>query len=63
MEVASQIHSAICDKDVISEMDVSGTVGKRYKRQDEIGTPICVTIDDDTLGPEQLVTIRNRDTR
>ncbi|MFZ2303704.1 MAG: glycine--tRNA ligase [Minisyncoccia bacterium] len=46
--------------------DDNGNVGKRYRRQDEIGTPFCVTIDFDTLGetPEHkdTVTIRDRDT-
>jgi glycyl-tRNA synthetase len=46
--------------------DDNGNIGKRYRRQDEIGTPYCVTIDFDTLGenPELLntVTLRNRDT-
>ncbi len=46
--------------------DDNGNVGKRYRRQDEIGTPFCVVIDFDTLGekPELLntVTIRHRDT-
>jgi len=46
--------------------DDNGNIGKRYRRQDEIGTPACVTIDFDTLGekPELLdtVTLRNRDT-
>lgn len=46
--------------------DDNGNVGKRYRRQDEIGTPFCITIDFDTLGenPELLdtVTIRDRDT-
>ena len=45
--------------------DESGSIGKRYARQDEAGTPFCVTIDFDTLGekPELLdtVTIRFRD--
>ena len=45
--------------------DESGSIGKRYARQDEIGTPFCVTIDFDTLGekPELLdtVTLRHRD--
>ncbi|HEY5345665.1 MAG TPA: His/Gly/Thr/Pro-type tRNA ligase C-terminal domain-containing protein, partial [Verrucomicrobiae bacterium] len=45
--------------------DEGGSIGKRYARQDEIGTPFCVTIDFDTLGekPELLdtVTIRHRD--
>jgi glycyl-tRNA synthetase len=46
--------------------DDNGNVGKRYRRQDEIGTPWCVTVDFDTLGenPELLntVTLRDRDT-
>lgn len=47
--------------------DDNGNVGKRYRRQDEIGTPHCVTIDFDTLGEEKpehtdTVTVRDRDT-
>jgi glycyl-tRNA synthetase len=47
--------------------DDNGNVGKRYRRQDEIGTPYCVVIDFDTLGEEapehaDTVTVRNRDT-
>ena len=41
--------------------DVTGSIGKRYRRQDEIGTPYCVTIDFDTL-EDGTVTIRDRDT-
>jgi glycyl-tRNA synthetase len=43
------------------EFDDNGNVGKRYRRQDEIGTPYCVTIDFDTL-ESGVVTVRNRDT-
>ena len=43
------------------EFDDNGNVGKRYRRQDEIGTPYCVTVDFDTL-EDSAVTIRNRDT-
>jgi glycyl-tRNA synthetase len=43
------------------EYDVSGTIGKRYRRQDEIGTPFCITVDFDTL-TDNAVTIRDRDT-
>ncbi|MCX6799752.1 MAG: glycine--tRNA ligase [Candidatus Falkowbacteria bacterium] len=43
------------------EFDDNGNIGKRYRRQDEIGTPYCVTIDFDTLENES-VTIRERDT-
>jgi glycyl-tRNA synthetase len=45
----------------ISEYDEVGSIGKRYRRQDEIGTPYCVTIDFDTLDNKD-VTIRDRDT-
>ena len=47
--------------------DDNGNIGKRYRRQDEIGTPVCITIDFDTLGEsgdekKDTVTVRNRDT-
>ena len=41
--------------------DETGTIGKRYRRQDVIGTPFCITIDDDTMN-NNTVTIRDRDT-
>lgn len=41
--------------------DASGAIGRRYRRQDEVGTPFCITIDTDTL-TDQTVTIRDRDT-
>ena len=41
--------------------DEAGSIGKRYRRQDEIGTPYCLTIDFDTL-EDDTVTIRDRDT-
>ncbi len=43
------------------EYDDTGSIGKRYRRQDEIGTPFCITIDFDTL-EDQNVTVRDRDT-
>jgi len=43
------------------EFDVTGSIGKRYRRQDEIGTPYCVTVDFDTEN-DNCVTVRNRDT-
>ena len=43
------------------EFDVSGAIGRRYRRQDEIGTPFCVTFDFDTLD-DNAVTVRERDT-
>ena len=41
--------------------DDSGNIGKRYRRQDVIGTPFCITVDDETM-EKGTVTIRNRDT-
>ena len=43
------------------EYDLSGSIGKRYRRQDEIGTPYCITVDFDTL-ENGTVTVRDRDT-
>ncbi|WP_066078724.1 glycine--tRNA ligase [Pseudoclavibacter albus] len=43
------------------EYDEAGAIGRRYRRQDEIGTPFCITVDFDTL-EDQAVTIRERDT-
>lgn len=42
------------------EFDDAGAIGRRYRRQDEIGTPFCVTIDFDTL-EDNAVTVRERD--
>jgi glycyl-tRNA synthetase len=44
-----------------SQYDDSQSIGRRYRRQDEIGTPLCVTVDFDTVEKDQAVTIRNRD--
>jgi glycyl-tRNA synthetase len=43
------------------DFDDSGAIGRRYRRQDEIGTPFCITVDFDTLD-DQAVTVRERDT-
>ena len=43
------------------DVDVAGSIGRRYRRQDEVGTPLCVTVDFDTLD-DRAVTIRDRDT-
>jgi glycyl-tRNA synthetase len=44
----------------VTELDVAGSIGRRYRRQDEVGTPFCVTVDFDTLTDDQ-VTVRERD--
>ena len=48
------------------DFDDAGSIGKRYRRQDEVGTPFCVTVDFDTVGDENTpadncVTVRERD--
>ncbi|HEX5587468.1 MAG TPA: glycine--tRNA ligase [Acidimicrobiia bacterium] len=43
------------------DVDVAGSIGRRYRRQDEVGTPLCVTVDFDTID-DKAVTIRDRDT-
>lgn len=59
-EKASQLYADLA-KEFDVDYDESGSIGKRYRRQDEIGTPLCVTVDFDTL-ENDTVTVRNRDT-
>jgi len=58
-EKAKEILS-ILSSHLMCTMDLTGSIGKRYRREDEIGTPFCVTVDFDTLEDES-VTIRDRD--
>lgn len=60
VEQARAIHNQL-KKQFRTEFDDNGNVGKRYRRQDEIGTPYCVTVDFDTL-TDNAVTVRDRDT-
>lgn len=48
-------------KDFVVDFDDAGSIGKRYRRQDEIGTPVCITVDFDTA-QDGCVTVRDRDT-
>ena len=59
-EKAQEVYENLSKK-FVCDYDESGSIGKRYRRQDEIGTPYCVTIDFDTL-ENNTVTIRDRDT-
>ena len=59
-EKAEEIYTNLSKK-FMCEYDETGSIGKRYRREDEIGTPYCVTIDFDTLN-DNCVTIRDRDT-
>lgn len=57
---AREVYDKLAKQFMVS-FDEAGSIGKRYRRQDEIGTPMCVTIDFDTL-EDNTVTIRDRDT-
>ena len=59
-EKADEVYQKLIKK-YNCEYDDAGSIGKRYRRQDEIGTPVCITIDFDTLEDES-VTVRDRDT-
>ncbi|MDH5685921.1 MAG: glycine--tRNA ligase [Hadesarchaea archaeon] len=59
-EKAREVHEALRAGGLMAEYDDSGSIGRRYARADEIGTPYCVTIDHQTL-EDDTVTIRNRD--
>ncbi len=62
VEKAREVY-AMLKKDIKGVVfDDNGNIGKRYRRQDEIGTPFCVTIDFDTIEKDAGVTVRNRDT-
>lgn len=57
---AEKVYTELC-KDFVCDYDESGSIGKRYRRQDEIGTPICITYDFDSE-EDGCVTVRDRDT-
>ena len=59
-EIAKDIYRAL-KKEFPAFYDEGGAVGRRYRRQDEVGTPYCITVDGQTLD-DQTVTIRDRDT-
>ncbi|MDD4627792.1 MAG: glycine--tRNA ligase [Candidatus Peribacteraceae bacterium] len=60
-------NKVIQETNLVVDFDVTGSIGKRYRRQDEIGTPKCITVDFGTLGEDEkqgakdTVTIRDRD--
>ncbi len=59
-EKAQELYRKLSSK-FMTTYDESGNIGKRYRREDIIGTPFCVTVDDDTIN-NNTVTVRNRDT-
>jgi len=59
-EKAKEIYAEL-SKEFMVSYDETGNIGKRYRRADAVGTPLCITIDDETLN-NNTVTVRNRDT-
>lgn len=60
IEPSKEIANKLRDRGLLAAYDDSGAIGRRYRRNDEIGTPYCITIDYDTL-QDNTVTIRDRD--
>ncbi len=59
-ETAMDLYGELA-KNFMCTIDTSGSIGKRYRRSDAIGTPLCITVDDETIN-NKTVTVRNRDT-
>jgi glycyl-tRNA synthetase len=60
-EKAHAIHDALRKESMLAFYDEAGSIGKRYRRQDEAGTPFCITVDGETTTAD-TVTVRDRDT-
>ncbi|HEY4499417.1 MAG TPA: glycine--tRNA ligase [Candidatus Paceibacterota bacterium] len=61
VEKAREVYTMLKKEFGRVEFDDHGNIGKRYRRQDEIGTPFCVTVDFDTIEKDDTVTVRDRD--
>jgi len=61
VEIAKDIDCSLRESGITTYYDEGGTIGRRYARMDEIGTPFCITVDHDSL-KDKSVTIRDRDT-
>lgn len=61
VRTATDIEAGLRRSGILTQFDTSGNIGRRYARQDEVGTPVCITVDPDTLRDGQ-VTLRDRDT-
>ena len=62
IEMSEDILQLLCEQNTGAiDFDVTGSIGKRYRRQDEIGTPLCITVDQEGL-ENNTFTARHRDT-
>ena len=62
VSIARKVFDLLRDTDIVCSYDSSGTVGRRYARNDEIGTPFCITVDSESIQNSD-VTIRDRDSQ
>jgi glycyl-tRNA synthetase len=60
-EKAAEVEWSLRSAGLLTDIDESGSIGRRYARQDEVGTPYCVTVDNDSM-QDGAVTVRERDT-
>ena len=60
MSMAQELYDQLAMRHAV-DFDVAGAIGRRYRRQDEVGTPFCITVDYDSLD-DSSVTVRLRDT-
>ena len=60
VEIAEQINNKLREHGIETYYDESGSIGRRYARMDEVGTPFCITVDYDSKN-DNAVTIRDRD--
>jgi glycyl-tRNA synthetase len=61
-EKAEKIYKDLLDNSIRASFDVSAAIGRRYARQDEAGTPFCITVDGQSI-QDDTVTVRERDSR
>jgi glycyl-tRNA synthetase len=61
VDKAKKVDHLLRKEKIVTYYDDSGSIGRRYARMDEVGTPFCITIDHQTL-EDDTVTIRDRDT-
>ena len=61
-EKAEKIYNDLLDNSIKSFFDINSSIGRRYARQDEVGTPFCITVDSQSL-EDDTVTLRERDSR
>lgn len=61
IDIAESIYAHLRTDGILCDYDETQSIGKRYRRQDEIGTPFCITVDFETL-EDKAVTVRDRDT-